>query len=59
MLKELLSRTHRTVVSNTCGLPATIVSTGVTLVQLEAVVFVPPHVEQGHAERTFACRIKQ
>lgn len=42
---------YRTVVADASSLPASIVPTGVTLVQLEAVVFVPAHVQQRHSKR--------
>lgn len=42
------------VVSNASGLPATIVPAWITLVQLEAVVGVPAHVEYGDAKWTLA-----
>lgn len=38
--------TYSAVVANACCLPAAVVAAGVTLVQLETIVFVPAHVEQ-------------
>lgn len=38
--------THRAVVPDACCLPAAVVSAWVALVELEAVVFIPAHVEQ-------------
>ena len=35
------------------GFPPTIVTTWVTLVELETMVRIPPHVEDGHTEWTF------
>lgn len=46
--------THSAVVSDARGLPAAVVATGVALVQLEAVVFVPAHVEQRDTKRSFS-----
>ena len=47
--------TYSTVVPDAGGLPASVVSTGVTLVELEAVVFVPAHVEQRDSKGTLSC----
>ena len=44
------------VVSNTRGLPPSIVTTGITLVQLETKVRVPAHVEDRDAKWSLACR---
>lgn len=51
-------QTYSTVVADTGCLPASIVATGVTLVQLEAVVFVPAHVQQRNTKRPLACQDK-
>lgn len=51
-------QTYSTVVANTGCLPASIVAAGVTLIQLETVVFVPTHVEQGNAKRSLSCKNK-
>ena len=46
---------HLMIVADTGGLPAAIVATGITLVQLEPIVGVPAHVQNGDSERTLAC----
>ena len=57
---ERVGTNHHTVfrylmiVANACGLPAAIVPTGITLVQLEPIVRVPAHVQDGHSKRTLA-----
>lgn len=49
--------TYSTVIANACCFPASIVSTGVTLVELETVVLIPAHVQQGHSEGPFAFKM--
>ena len=53
----LLTRcdSYLVVVSDARGFPSSVVATGVTLVQLEAIVWIPPHVEDRDAKRTLAC----
>lgn len=46
------SPTDLMVVANTSSFPSSIVTTGVTLVELKAVVRVPAHVEDGDAKRS-------
>lgn len=48
--------TYRAIVADAGGLPASIVATGVGLVELVAVVLVPAHVENGYSKRAFACQ---
>lgn len=43
------------VVPDTGGPPSSIVTRGVTLVELESVVRVPAHVQDGHTEWTLSC----
>lgn len=52
---SVLVDTYSAVVPDARGLPAAVVSTGVALVELEAVVLVPAHVEQRHSEGTLPC----
>ena len=51
----MLRRTYGTIVADTGGLPASVVAAGVTLVELETIVFVPTHVQQRHAKGPFPC----
>lgn len=55
---SLKCQTYRAVVPNTGCLPASIVAAGVTLVQLEAIVFVPAHVQQRDTKRPLPCKDK-
>lgn len=48
--------THSAVVPDACSLPAAVVSTGVALVELEAVVFIPAHVEQRDTKWPFSLK---
>ena len=42
------------IVADAGGLPSSVVSGGIGLVELEAVVLVPAHVEERHTERALA-----
>ncbi len=50
---ECVCFTHCAVVADACGFPASIVSAGVTLIELEAVVFVPSNIQQRHTKGPF------
>lgn len=52
--QRCVASTYARIVSNACGLPATVVAAWIGLVQLVAVVFVPAHVQNGHTEWPFA-----
>lgn len=47
-------QTYSTVIANAGRLPASVVTTGVTLVELEPIVFVPAHVQQRHTKGPFS-----
>lgn len=47
---QVLQSPHLVIVANAGRLPPTIVTTGVTLVELEAIVWVPAHVQDGYAK---------
>lgn len=49
-------QTYSAVVANTGCLPASIVAAGVALVQLEAVMFIPAHVEKRDTKRPLTCQ---
>lgn len=46
--------THSAVVSNTRGFPSPVISTGVTLIELKAVVLIPANVQQRHTKGTLS-----
>lgn len=48
--------TYHTVISYACCLPPTVVATGITLIQLVAIVFVPAHVQNGYTKWSQTCR---
>lgn len=48
--------TYHTVISYACCLPPTVVATGITLIQLIAIVFVPAHVQNGYTKWSQTCR---
>lgn len=52
--KKKNTKTYTWIVANASGLPATIISTRIWLVQLVAVMLVPTHVQNGHAKRSLA-----
>ena len=52
-----MSLTYGAGISYAGGFPSAVVSAGVALVELEAVVLVPAHVEEGDAERPLATKL--
>lgn len=46
--------THSAVVSNTRGFPSPVIPTGVTLIELKAVVLIPANVQQRHTKGTLS-----
>lgn len=56
LFKNLPTQTYSTVVADAGCLPASVVTAGVTLIQLKTIVFVPAHVEQRHTKWSLPCQ---
>lgn len=53
---RLSIQTYSAIVADTGCLPASVVATGVALIQLETIMFVPAHVEQGNTKWSLPCQ---